>query len=109
MTTVMLIAAMIPIALGQGPGAGARASMAKIIIGGQAFSLVLSLVATPVMYSLLDDAKIFFGRRFGWVRKALIPEGDEPPVDKTSELAGIAQSPSTFPSDATPQRNAMGV
>lgn len=109
MTTVMLIAAMIPIALGQGPGAGARASMAKIIIGGQAFSLVLSLVATPVMYSLLDDAKIFFGRRFGWVRKALIPEGDEPPVDKTSELAGIAQSPSTFPSDATPQSNAMGV
>ncbi len=39
MTTVMLIAAMIPIALGQGPGAGARASMAKVIIGGQALSL----------------------------------------------------------------------
>ncbi|MDR3636159.1 MAG: efflux RND transporter permease subunit, partial [Isosphaeraceae bacterium] len=41
MTTVMLIAAMVPIALGQGPGAGARASMAKVIIGGQALSLVL--------------------------------------------------------------------
>ena len=35
MTTVMLMAAMIPIAMGQGPGASARASMAKVIIGGQ--------------------------------------------------------------------------
>lgn len=73
MTTVMLMAAMIPIALGQGPGASARASMAKVIIGGQALSLVLSLVATPVMYSLLDDAKAWLGRRFSWLRKALIP------------------------------------
>ena len=73
MTTVMLMAAMIPIALGQGPGASARASMAKVIIGGQALSLVLSLVATPVMYSLLDDAKSFLGRRFRWLRQALIP------------------------------------
>ncbi len=57
MTTVMLIAAMIPIALGQGPGASARASMAKVIIGGQALSLLLSLLATPVTYSLIDDFK----------------------------------------------------
>ncbi len=54
MTTVMLIAAMVPIALGRGPGAGARASMAKVIIGGQALSLVLALIVTPVFYSLLD-------------------------------------------------------
>ena len=82
----MLIAAMIPIALGQGPGASARASMAKIIIGGQALSLLLSLVATPVMYSLLDDAKIFFSRRFAWFGKMMIPEGDEMAIDKTSAL-----------------------
>jgi HAE1 family hydrophobic/amphiphilic exporter-1 len=54
MTTVMLVAAMVPIALGQGPGAGARASMAKVIIGGQMLSLVLALLVTPVFYSLLD-------------------------------------------------------
>jgi HAE1 family hydrophobic/amphiphilic exporter-1 len=54
MTTVMLVAAMIPIALGQGPGAGSRASMAKVIIGGQMLSLVLALLVTPVFYSLLD-------------------------------------------------------
>ena len=54
MTTMMLIAAMIPIALGQGPGAGARASMAKVIIGGQMLSLLLALLVTPVTYSLFD-------------------------------------------------------
>lgn len=57
MTTAMLIAAMIPIALGQGPGASARASMAKVIIGGQALSLLISLLATPVAYSVLDDLR----------------------------------------------------
>jgi hydrophobic/amphiphilic exporter-1 (mainly G- bacteria), HAE1 family len=62
MTTMMLIAAMIPIALGQGPGAGARASMAKVIIGGQLLSLLLALLVTPVTYSLLDSLT----RLFGW-------------------------------------------
>src|SRR5262249_3885092 len=54
MTTVMLVAAMVPIALGRGPGAGARASMAKVIIGGQMLSLVLALLVTPVFYAILD-------------------------------------------------------
>ncbi|MGL5098380.1 MAG: efflux RND transporter permease subunit, partial [Planctomycetia bacterium] len=62
MTTVMLVAAMTPIALGQGRGAGARASMAKVIIGGQMFSLLLALLVTPVVYSLIDDVGRFFGR-----------------------------------------------
>ena len=55
MTTVMLVAAMVPIALGRGPGPGSRASMAKVIIGGQMLSLVLALVVTPVFYVLLDQ------------------------------------------------------
>lgn len=55
MTTLMLIAGMIPIALGEGPGSASRASMAKVIVGGQAMSLLLSLLVTPVAYSLFDD------------------------------------------------------
>jgi HAE1 family hydrophobic/amphiphilic exporter-1 len=55
MTTVMLVAAMVPIAMGEGPGASARASMAKVILGGQLLSLLLSLLLTPVAYSLWDD------------------------------------------------------
>jgi len=63
MTTLMLIAAMVPIALGSGPGAGARASMAKVIIGGQMFSLLLALLVTPVTYSLLDSMSNLFRRK----------------------------------------------
>jgi HAE1 family hydrophobic/amphiphilic exporter-1 len=59
MTTVMLVAAMIPIAMGQGPGAGARASMAKIIIGGQMLSLLLALLVTPITYSIFDSLSKF--------------------------------------------------
>jgi hypothetical protein len=62
--TVMLVAAMVPIALGQGPGAGARASMAKVIIGGQMLSLVLALLVTPVFYALLD-MMVNLSRRLG--------------------------------------------
>jgi HAE1 family hydrophobic/amphiphilic exporter-1 len=55
MTTVMLVAAMIPMAMGRGPGSASRAGMAKVIIGGQALSLLLTLLVTPVAYSLWDD------------------------------------------------------
>jgi hydrophobic/amphiphilic exporter-1 (mainly G- bacteria), HAE1 family len=68
MTTIMLVAAMIPIATGQGPGAGARASMAKVILGGQLLSLLLSLLVTPVAYSLWDDFSKFPGL-VGWFRR----------------------------------------
>ncbi|MGE4056219.1 MAG: efflux RND transporter permease subunit [Vicinamibacterales bacterium] len=64
MTTLMLISAMIPIALGKGPGAANRADMAKVIVGGQALSLLLSLLVTPVAYALLEDLGLLVrGRR----------------------------------------------
>src|SRR5262249_47913937 len=65
MTTVMLVAAMVPMALGQGPGAGSRASMAKVILGGQALSLLLTLLVTPVAYSLFDSLGRWWGRALG--------------------------------------------
>ncbi len=64
MTTIMLVAAMIPIATGQGPGASARASMAKVILGGQMLSLLLSLLVTPVAYSIWEDM-------IGWMKRRL--------------------------------------
>jgi HAE1 family hydrophobic/amphiphilic exporter-1 len=63
MTTLMLISAMIPIALGKGPGAANRADMAKVIVGGQALSLLLSLLVTPIAYTLFDDFAGWFRRR----------------------------------------------
>lgn len=66
MTTVMLVLGMLPMALGRGPGAASRASMAKVIIGGQTLCLLLTLLVTPVAYSLFDELGQFaFARRLG--------------------------------------------
>jgi len=70
MTTVMLVAAMIPMAMGEGPGAASRAGMAKVILGGQLLSLLLSLLLTPVAYSLWDDLTVVM-KRFGG--RAILP------------------------------------
>lgn len=83
MTTMMLVASMIPIALGQGPGAAGRASMAKVIIGGQMLCLLLSLLVTPVSYSIFDDwshGQFFKLRRRKKEVPAELPAGSEPAV-----------------------------
>jgi HAE1 family hydrophobic/amphiphilic exporter-1 len=69
MTTVMLVAAMIPMALGEGPGAASRAGMAKVILGGQALSLLLTLLVTPVAYSLWDDFTQHWRKLIAWVKR----------------------------------------
>ena len=79
MTTVMLIAAMVPIALGQGPGAASRASMAKVILGGQTLSLLLTLLVTPVAYSLWDDLGKLWSRL---ARRFVRPETQEQPEEQ---------------------------
>jgi HAE1 family hydrophobic/amphiphilic exporter-1 len=62
MTTLTLIAGMLPLALGTGPGAEERRAVAVVVIGGQALCLLLTLIVTPVAYSLLDD----LGQKLQW-------------------------------------------
>lgn len=57
MTSVAMIAGMIPVALARGDGAETRVPMAVAIIGGLVTSTVLTLAVVPVVYSLLDGLR----------------------------------------------------
>ena len=82
MTTIAIVAGMLPIAFGRGSGSGSRASMAVTIIGGQVICLLLTLLVTPVIYSLFDDAKLWWRRTLGSLRRKE-EVAPEPAVEET--------------------------
>jgi len=65
MTTLALIAGMIPVALGIGEGAEFRAPLGRAVIGGVITSTLLTLVVIPTFYEILDEWREWVFIRLG--------------------------------------------
>jgi HAE1 family hydrophobic/amphiphilic exporter-1 len=88
MTTLAIIAGMLPVALGRGDGSASRASLATVVVGGQALCLLVTLVATPVIYSMFDDLSGL--RVFSWIRFPRLRRARSPFAGKAWEPVGEA-------------------
>ena len=82
MTTLAMIAGMLPIALALGEGGEFRAPMAHAVIGGLITSTMLTLVVIPVAYTYLDDVG-------EWVKHRFVSEEREMEITAEQQASGL--------------------
>src|SRR5947199_8133005 len=90
MTTVAMVAGMMPSALAVGAGGESRSPMALAVIGGLVFSTILSLVFVPAMFMMMDDIGALFWR-FG--KKLLASSGESERPTEPKRPPGAMHSP----------------
>ncbi|MDP1910128.1 MAG: efflux RND transporter permease subunit, partial [Hyphomicrobium sp.] len=95
MTTLAMVAGMIPSAMALGDGGEFRAPMAIAVIGGLLVSTVLSLVFVPSFFTVMDD----FGRFVWWIFGRFIGPTDESP-EYLAETAHTRPAPPAAPAPA---------
>src|SRR5262249_42065608 len=80
MTPLAFVAGMLPLVTTKGAAAGFSKAMASVVVGGQRLSLLLPLVAIPVLYTLFDDMSRWTSRKV---------RGDKAPPDRGAAEVGV--------------------
>jgi HAE1 family hydrophobic/amphiphilic exporter-1 len=88
MTTLALIAGMIPVALGIGEGAEFRAPLGRAVIGGVITSTLLTLVVIPTFYEILDEWREWVFRKFGVYK----PRTAEHPIPRAARTTASGET-----------------
>jgi HAE1 family hydrophobic/amphiphilic exporter-1 len=87
MTTMAALMGTLPIAIGFGAGAESRRPLGLAVVGGLAFSQIITLYVTPVFYTYLDTfQRMLSGRR---TQPALVPKAEEMPAPRKPETAAV--------------------
>jgi HAE1 family hydrophobic/amphiphilic exporter-1 len=88
MTTLALIAGMIPVALGRGEGADFRAPLGRAIIGGVITSTFLTLLVIPTIYEILDDWRL---KVVGFMNFPKRPKTEEYAIPQQARRGSLAR------------------